>query len=223
MKITIDVDKLLAEGHINEEEYARLKSFAIGHTWISFFNAIVCFGVWSTVLGALLMVPSNEMALSLAFIMFVAAGIIAPKCMDDETGKKYDLVLSMMLSVATLLASGAILNDSESHYSAVKFLLVALVCVVGGLLSGRSSLMVIATLALSSSIGVSTFYSHAQYSLVVSKPFLTIVVFNLVVTMDPFVWILRRRIWPLQWHVHPSSWSTLDSGLGRFGETTVLT
>lgn len=74
MKITIDIDKLLAEGRIDQDEYTRLKSFATEDSDSLAFNILISFGVIAATLGAMALLPSAGTAITLG-LMLSGAGI----------------------------------------------------------------------------------------------------------------------------------------------------
>ena len=173
MRVTIDIDKLLAQGRITREEYERIKSFATENTMHLSINVFISFGVVAAVLGTLLLVPDPKMALGLGLGLAIL-GMTGQK----QEGDGLALLMTVMISVGTLLASGGILVLTDGSIGG--HLLVASLCSVGGIVSKRKALLVVATLALSATIGAMAMYSHASYGLIIRQPFLTVLVFTIL-------------------------------------------
>lgn len=171
MKITLDIDKLLANGQINREEYERLKRLATQDTGSLAFNILISFGVVAAVAGALTLVPSAMTAIALGLILS-GAGIFFQRNHTQTWG----ILGTILLLVGALLASGGILGLTEG--GVVGFLLVTILCALGGILTQRTLLMIIATLALSATVGAMTMYGHATYTLVIRQPLITVILFS---------------------------------------------
>ncbi|MEB3231257.1 MAG: hypothetical protein VKJ64_09625 [Leptolyngbyaceae bacterium] len=171
MKITIDVDKLLAEGRIDREEYIRLKSFATEDTGSLAFNILISFGVIAVTLGAMALLPSALTAIALGLALS-GYGIH----IQTKYAQTWGLLGTILLLVGTLLGSGGILDITQG--GVIGFLLVMLVCAVGGILAKRTLLMIIATLALSATVGAMAMYGFASYFLVIRQPLITVLLFS---------------------------------------------
>ncbi|MGQ9838677.1 MAG: hypothetical protein ACUVRV_12135 [Cyanobacteriota bacterium] len=175
MKITIDVDKLLAEGHINQDEYIRLKSFATEDTrslpFNILLNILISFGVISVILGTMALLPSAVTAIILGWMLF-SGGLF----FQARHSKNWGVLGKILLFVGTLMVSGGILAITQG--SVVGFLLVMVFCAVGGILTKQTLLIIIATLALSATVGAMTMYEHASYFLVIRQPLITVILFS---------------------------------------------
>lgn len=74
------------------------------------------------------------------------------------------------------MVSGGILAITQG--SVVGFLLVMVSCAVGGILTKRILLIIIATLALSATVGAMAMYGSASYFLVIRQPLITVILFS---------------------------------------------
>jgi iron complex transport system permease protein len=171
MKITIDVDRLLAEGHIDQDEYIRLKSFATEDTGSLAFNILIGFGVIAATLGAMALLPSSGTAITLGLVLSVA-GIF----FQAKHAKNWGVLGTILLLVGTLMVSGGILTITQG--SVFGFLLVMVFCSVGGILTKRTLLIIISTLALSATVGAMAMYGYASYFLVIRQPLITVILFS---------------------------------------------
>ena len=173
MKITIDIDKLLAEERINGEEYIRLKTFATEDTGSLAFNILISFGVIAAALGALALVPSYANAIALGFLL-AGTGIF----FQLNYRQTWGLLGTIQLLLGSLMASGGILALTQG--SVEGFLWVAVLCLVGGVLAKRTLLIIIATLAFSATVGAMAAYGYASYFLVIRQPLITVILFSLL-------------------------------------------
>jgi len=173
MKIVLDIDKLLAEGRITAEEYAKLRSFAAEDTGSLAFNILIGFGVIATAGGALALVPAAATALVLGLLLS-GAGLF----LSTTHVKEWGLLGSILLLVGSLMTAGGILALTEG--SVVGFLIVTALCLAGGIVAKSGLLVCLAALALSATIGAATAYHHAMYALVIRQPTLTVVLFGLL-------------------------------------------
>ncbi|MEN9231368.1 MAG: hypothetical protein Q6L68_10710, partial [Thermostichus sp. DG02_5_bins_236] len=117
MKIAIDIDKLLAEGRIDQDEYIRLKSFATEDTGSLAFNILISFGVIAATLGAMALLPSTWTAITLGLLLSVAGVYF-----QIQYVKNWGILGTILLLVGTLMVSGGILSITRG--SVVGFLLV---------------------------------------------------------------------------------------------------
>jgi iron complex transport system permease protein len=173
MKIVIDVDKLLQEGRITGEEYARLKALAVQETGSLAFNLLIGFGVIATAGGALALLPSSATAILLGLIL-VVGGIF----LQTAHAKEWGLLGSMLLLIGAIMTAGGIVVLTEGGF--VGFLVVTLLCLVGAVLAKSSLLAAMAALSLSATVGAATAYGHATYELVIRQPTVTVVLFGLL-------------------------------------------
>jgi len=173
MKIVIDIDRLLREGMVTSEEYARIKSLAVEETGSLAFNILIGFGVIATAAGALALLPSGATAIVLGFAL-AAAGVL----LSANYAKEWGLLGSMLLLVGSLTAAGGVLFLSEGGF--VGFLVVTVLCLTASLLAKSGLLAAISVLSLSATVGAMTAYGHAMYMLAIRQPTVTVCVFSLL-------------------------------------------
>jgi iron complex transport system permease protein len=173
MKIVIDVDKLLQEGQITKEEYARLKTLAVEETGSLAFNILIGFGVIATAGGALALLPHGATAVVLGFALAIAGLLLSATC-----AKEWGLLGSMLLLVGSLAAAGGILNLTEGGF--VGFLAVTVLCLTAAALARSGLLAAISVLSLSATVGAMTAYGHATYILAIRQPTVTVCLFSLL-------------------------------------------
>lgn len=171
MKIVLNIDRLLEEGRINREEYARLGTLAVQETGSLAFNILVGFGVVATAGGALALVPSAATAVVLGFALS-AAGLF----LSFNHKKEWGLLGTLLLLVGSMSAAGGIIVLSDG--GAVGFLIVTAMCLAGAVLAKSGLLAAMAVLALSATVGAMIAYGHARYALAIRQPTVTVCVFS---------------------------------------------
>jgi hypothetical protein len=172
MKVTLDLDKLLEEGSIDEAEYDKLSRLSAGGTTALAFNILIGFGVIAVGAGSLALLPTATTAIVLGLVV-CAAGVALVFARYEQ----WTLLASICVLVGALLFGGGVIIADEG--SVRSFLIVAAVFAAAGVLARSVLLTVLAVLALSSCIGTRTGYLHASYYLGVEEPSATVVLFTL--------------------------------------------
>ncbi len=172
MKVTIDLDLLLAEGKINQAEYDKFNQFSARGTAHLAFNILVGFGVIAVSGAALALLPAPSTAIALG-LAISAVGLTLMYGRFD----KWSVLANICILVGALLFGGGGINVGEG--SVGSFLLVAAAFACAGVLARSSLLTVLAVLALSSCLGVRTDYFRATYFLGIQEPALTVALFTL--------------------------------------------
>ena len=173
MKVTVDIDKLLREGRISREEYAKLKGFATAETGSLAMNILLGFGVIATAGGTLALLHSAASSIALGAVL-VFAGI----SLSQQAPKAWGILSSILLLVGSVLAAGGIVYLTDGN--AGGFLVVTALLLVTGIWARSGLLIAMATLALSPTLGAATAYGHATYMLIIQQPTLTVVLFSLL-------------------------------------------
>ena len=173
MKVTVDIDKLLRDGRISREEYAKLKGSATAETGSLAMNILLGFGVIATAGGTLALLHSAASSIALGAIL-VFAGI----SLSQQAPKAWGILSSILLLVGAVLASGGIIYLTDGN--AGGFLVVTALLLVTGIWARSGLLIAMATLALSPTLGAATAYGHATYMLIIQQPTLTVVLFSLL-------------------------------------------
>lgn len=171
MKVTVDLDKLLVEGEINQDEYDKFNRFAARNTATLAFNILVGFGVLAVSCATLALVPTPVTAIALGLIV-CAVGI----ALVYAQLKQWMVFAHICVAVGALMfGGGVVVVDAGSVGS---FLLVSMIFAITGVLVRSTLLIVLAVFALSSCVGARTGYFHATYFLGIEEPALTVALFG---------------------------------------------
>jgi hypothetical protein len=172
MKVTIDLDKLLEEGKINQVEYDKFAQFSARGTAALAFNILVGFGVIAVSGAILALLPNPTTAIALGLVI-CATGIALVYARHEQ----WMVLANICVVVGALLFGGGIIKAGEG--SVGSFLLVAAAFAGAGVLARSWLLTVLAVLALSSCLGARTGYLHATYFLGIQEPTLTVLLFTI--------------------------------------------
>lgn len=172
MKVLIDLEKLRDEGKISESDYKKLNQFAIEDTGSLAFNLLVGFGVIAVTSASIALVPSAYTAILLG--MLISALGFSPL----RQSIKWHLFSVICVLLGSLLLCGGILWLYEA--SVTSWVIITLLLTISGILSQSGLLIVLAVLALSSTIGAGAFYGFAMYTIVISEPGVTAILFGLL-------------------------------------------
>ena len=186
MKVTLDLDKLLADGSINQAEYDKLCRFSAQGTSQLSYNILVGFGVIAVSGAALALVPSALTALVLG-LLIGAAGISLLK----QRLEQWRVLGNICLLLGALLFGGAVIALDEGSIPSLA--LISLAFAGAGIVARSALLIVLSVLVLASILGASTGYESATYSLGMRKPALTIAVF---IPFSLAAYQLSRRLPP---------------------------
>ncbi|RME61964.1 MAG: hypothetical protein D6780_00660 [Candidatus Dadabacteria bacterium] len=170
MKVTLDLDRLLAEGKISQSEYDRLLRFSARDTGSLAFNLLVASGVIAVSCGLLAILPSPYTAITVGLVTSafgIALGFVNPK--------RWKILSVVSTLTGALLLGGGIISIGEG--SPASFVIVAAIYVLAGCAARSGLLVSLAILALASSLGARTGYQHAMYFLGINKPGATVMVF----------------------------------------------
>lgn len=172
MKVTLDLTRLLAEGKITQDEYAKLSQLAHADTGSLAFNILVGLGIIAISAGALALLPNagTEIvvgALLMAFGLFVLA-----------SSPPWVVLANMCLALAALMLGSGILVLTAG--APLAFLSIAALFLVSAVLARSGMLIVFGTLAVAGALGATTGYGHATYALSIEQPLLTIIVFGAI-------------------------------------------
>jgi iron complex transport system permease protein len=184
MKITLDIDRLLKEGHITQEEYDRLKSLASRDTASLAINILIAFGVIAVAGGTLALLQSSIPAICLGLIL-TAIGVY----LSAAYAKQWGMLGVILLLIGSLTAGGGIIAFTDGR---VGGLLIVTILYVTAALIGKSGLLsALSALSLLATVGGMTDYEHAAYFLAIEQPLITIVLFG---ALSLGAYLLSRRI-----------------------------
>jgi hypothetical protein len=171
MKVTLDLTKLLEEGKITQAEFEKFSQFSSRGTASLAFNILIGFGVIAVSGASLALVPTPAAAIFLGAVV-AAVGVMLAQTYMQQWG----VLAKISILVGALLFGGGVLLLDNGSVGA--FLLVAVIYSAAGVVTRNGLLIVLAVLALSSSIGMRTGYMHAMYFLGIQEPTLTIFIFS---------------------------------------------
>jgi iron complex transport system permease protein len=172
MKVTIDLDKLLEEGKINQAEHDKFTRFSARGTTALAFNILVGFGVIGVSEASLALLPTPTTAIALGLVI-CAAGIALVYARYEQ----WMVLANIGVVVGALLFGGGVIKAGEG--SVVSFLLVAAAFAGAGVFARSSLLTVFTVLALSSCLGARTGHFQATYFLGIQEPTLTVALFTI--------------------------------------------
>lgn len=171
MKVTLDLAKLVEEGHLTPVEAERLKGFAAQGTSHTALNILIGFGVVAVALGVMGVVPQPMVAVVIgAILAAVGFGFI----IRGET--TWAILANICLLTGCLMLGAGVMFLTKG--SMVALLAVTAVLVAGGVMAKSGLLIALAVLCLSATIGARTGYEHATYFLVIRQPLLTVLLFS---------------------------------------------
>ena len=173
MKVTLDLDQLLADGKITPAEYEKLGALAAKSTGSLAFNILIGFGVIAVSGAALALVPALTTAIVIGLCVLVS-GLMILRSESDQ----WMLLANICILVGALMTGGGIAAMARGSLASI--LSVATLFAVASLFAKSSLLAVLATLMLSASLGAKTGYFHASYFLVIKEPTLTVITFSLL-------------------------------------------
>lgn len=173
MKVTLDLDQLLADGKITRAEYERLGSLAAKSTGSLAFNILIGFGVIAVSGAALALVPAPLTAVVIGLCVLVSGLLIL-----RSGSEQWKVLANICVLVGALMTGGGMVTATNGSLASI--LSVAALFAVASLFAKSSLLAVLATLMLSASIGARTGYFHASYFLVIREPTLTVIIFSLL-------------------------------------------
>jgi iron complex transport system permease protein len=173
MKVTLDLTKLLEEGRITREEHNRLSQLGAAGTGSLAFNILLGFGVIAVSAAVVALVPN-----AITGIVLGAIALAAGLALYTTRAAQWELFAHICVLLGAIgLAAGIIIEAGAAGWA---FVAITIGFALTGLVARSGLLIVLAVLALSSSLGARTGYAHATYFLGVEEPTLTIVVFGIL-------------------------------------------
>ena len=173
MKVTLDLDQLLADGKITRVEYDKLGQLAAKSTGSLAFNILIGFGVIAVSGAALALVPAPATAIVIGLCVLVSGLLIL-----RSGSEQWDVLANICVLVGAMMTGGGMVTAANGSLASI--LSVAALFAVASLFAKSSLLAVLATLMLSASIGAKTGYFHASYFLMIKEPTLTVIIFSLL-------------------------------------------
>lgn len=171
MKVTLDLDMLLAEGRITRDEYFRLSALSMKSTGVLGINLLTGFGVAAVAASLLALVPEPITAVVLGLGLLVTGGV-----MRRVQVEHWDILAGICVLIGALLTGGGILVHTGGSLGSI--LAVTALFAVSSIVARSALMAALATLMLSSAIGAKTGYFHASYFVVIQEPVFTIALFT---------------------------------------------
>lgn len=173
MKITLDIDKLLAEGKIDQTDYDTLRSLAATETTSLGLNILLGFGVVAVAGGmlALLASAAASIAIGLGVLGF---GIYLAHFYAD----RWNMLSSISILIGALMFGGGIITQTKGSLGG--FVLLALIYLAAGFATKSGLMVTLSAFAVLGTIGAIAGYEHAFYYVGVEHPLLTIIVFSIL-------------------------------------------
>ncbi|WP_338664382.1 hypothetical protein VQH23_04280 [Pararoseomonas sp. SCSIO 73927] len=188
VKVTLDLSRLLREGHISPEEHDRLARLGRRDTGSLLVNALVGFGVVAVSAGTVALLPSILTAIPLGLVLMATGAwlVLSGRARWGVLATILILVAALLLGTGILLLSGGMTElDGTPDPGAAPLLgmqsallLVAALFAGSAVLAGSGLLIALAVLLLSAALGSGAAYGHASYALGVEQPLATILAFS---------------------------------------------
>lgn len=151
VKVTLDLEALVAEGQLTPAEAERLARLGRQSTGMLAFNLLVGFGVIAVATGVLALVPAPGTAIAIGLVLAMVGVGVGVLARSD-----WALLGQMCIIVGALIGGGGLLTLGE--FAAWAFLLVALAYGLGAALSANGLLASLAVIAVSGAVGAETGY-----------------------------------------------------------------
>jgi hypothetical protein len=171
VKVTLDLDKLLAEGKINHAEYEKFSQLAARGTASLAFNTLIGFGVVAVSGASLALVPAPATAIFIGALVCLV-GIFLAATQPEQ----WRILANICVVVGALLFGGGVI--AQFNASALAFLTISLIFFAAAFFADNSLLSVLGVLTLSSCFGARTGYEHATYFLGIEAPATTVLIFT---------------------------------------------
>lgn len=173
MKVTVDLDTLVAEGKLSFDDAEKLRKHASGETVSGALSALVVFGVIAVVAATLVLLHSAPVTLLLGAVLF-GVGYTSQRL--EAAG--WGALRQTLMVIGVLLAAGAQLSlmkftTGAWFISAAGLLAVALV-------TGSGFVGVLAALAIGPLLNAAFGYFHATYVIMVQRPLETIALYGVL-------------------------------------------
>ena len=182
MKIVLNIKELLEEGKINQTEYDKLLSLSKNETGSLALNLLIGFGIIMVCVGVITLTQSASTALIMGLLTFLIGLFIQFK------GTKEWSVLSSCCSISGVLIfiGGMNIFLIDAYVSESVFLPLAMnveilttfILIASSVFLTSNILAALSILSIAQITGAGTDYFMASYTIWVSSPVVTIVLFS---------------------------------------------
>ncbi len=170
MKVTLDLDALVADGALTAAEAARLAELGRRTTGYLAFNLLIGFGVMAVAAGLLALVPAAGTAVLIG-LGLAALGLALARA----AGEEWELLAQLCIVVGALVAGGGALTADD--FSVRGFLGVAFAYGAAAVAARNGLLAALSVLAVSGAVGARAGYlGDGGYALAVPDSSLAILV-----------------------------------------------
>lgn len=177
-RISLDLESLIADGHLTSAEATRLEALALPDRKNTLLiNLFLIFGALSVAGGMIALVPNAATGLVLALLALGGAEFIR-RGTQGESLKTLGTALMLMGTMG--LAGWIGWEFQEMENGTLPTLLIAGVLTAAALWFRSAVIGAFAVLSVGAVLGSGTGYWHASYGLFVEEPTVTILVFGLL-------------------------------------------
>lgn len=171
MKVTVDLDSLVAEGKLSFDDAEKLRKHAGRETVSTALSAVVIFGVIAIVAATLVLLQSAKVTLLIGAALF-GLGYTSQRLQEAGWGA----LRQALMVIGVLLAAGAQLN--LMHFSTAAWFVSAAGLFAVALGTGSGFTGALAALAIGPLLNAAFGYFHATYYVMVERPLETIAVYG---------------------------------------------
>ena len=186
MKVTLDLDALLAAGKITEAEAARLKTLAAADTGALGTNIFLAFGAVAVALGAGIFLPTPQTAIVIGALM---AGLGLALTLTRSVQLAVFAQIVTVIGALGILGGVALLSDGSMAINMAMTAVLAVTAVV----ASSGLLAALATMMLAVALGSGSSYWQASWILGFDRPGLTIGALSLLTLV---LYLLSLRLKP---------------------------
>src|SRR5262249_12386606 len=171
MKVALDLDQLLREGHITQEEHHRLTALSQEASPSLRHNILRAFGVIAAAAGVIAWLHTILAAVGIGIVTGLV-GILLKR----GRRRDWDLPGTILTLVGAVTAGVGIVGFSKGDVAG--YVYAMLIFGAGAYFATSGLLAALTVLALAGVTGAATDYMHACYFLSVQRPTLTVVLFG---------------------------------------------
>lgn len=185
MKVTLDLDALVAAGKLTEPEAARLKTMAAADTGALGTNIFLAFGAVAVALGIGVFIPTPQTAMVIGALM---AGLGLALTLTRSVQWAVFAQIVTVIGALGILGGVFLLSDGSVWIN----LAMTAVLAVTAVIASSGLLAALATMMLSVALGSGSSYWQASWFLGFDRPGLTIGALSLL-TLALYLLSLRLR------------------------------
>jgi iron complex transport system permease protein len=175
MKINLDLTKLYNEGKINQQEYSKLLllSTPIEKKGSALINIIGAFGVLAVVGSLAILITNLLIGIILSLLVSIIGILIVYKYK-----LQWGLLGNILLIIGAIGTAICAINYFDNNI--LVYLFISVLFLIISLISESGLLISLAAISISPLIKAEAYYGHASYTLVITQPIISILVFSLL-------------------------------------------